>query len=159
VRGRHALGSSGIDYLDLADRLWFALSPLMRAHAAVYRATGGRIGARVPGLPSLLLLEHVGARTGAHRTTPLVYMPVEDGYLIVASKGGYPNNPGWLHNLRAHPDVEIQIGRVRRKVHAREADADERRQLWPQAAEYNPHWARYRERTSREIPLVLLEPR
>lgn len=131
----------------------------MRGHAALYRATGGRVGRRLPGLPSLLLLDHVGAKSGKPRTTPLVYMPDGDRMLVVASKGGHPRNPGWLHNLRAHPETEVQIGRDRIKVRAREADADERERLWPKAAEYNPHWGRYRQRTSREIPLVLLEPR
>jgi deazaflavin-dependent oxidoreductase (nitroreductase family) len=131
----------------------------MRGHAAIYRATGGRIGGQVPGLPSLLLLDHVGAKSGRPRTTPLVYMPDGDNLLIVASKGGYPKDPGWLHNLRAHPDTEVQIGRQRVKVHAREATAEERERLWPRAVEHNPHWGRYRERTNREIPFVLLEPR
>jgi deazaflavin-dependent oxidoreductase (nitroreductase family) len=86
-------------------------------------------------------------------------MPDGDNLLIVASKGGYSKHPAWLHNLRAHPETEVQIGRRRLKVRAKEADAEEQRRLWPKAAEYNPHWARYRTRTSRQIPLVLLEPR
>src|SRR4051794_41439134 len=131
----------------------------MRGHARLYRATGGRVGGRLPGLPSLLLLDHVGARSGRRRTTPLVYMPVGDDLLIVASKGGHPRDPAWMHNLRANPDTDIQIGRRRTPVHAREATAEERERLWPKAGDYNPHWARYRERTSREIPLVLLEQR
>lgn len=131
----------------------------MRGHAAIYRATGGRVGASLPGVPSLLLLDHKGAKSGKVRTTPLVYMPDGDNLLIVASKGGHPRHPGWLHNLRAHPETEVQIGRDRLKVRAREADAQERLRLWPTASEYNPHWGRYRERTAREIPLVLLEPR
>jgi deazaflavin-dependent oxidoreductase (nitroreductase family) len=131
----------------------------MRGHAKLYRATGGRIGGDLPGLPALLLLDHVGARSGKLRTTPLVYMPVGDAYLVVASKGGHPKDPAWMHNLRANPDTEVQIGRERHRVRAREASAEERERLWPQAAEYNPHWGRYRTRTSREIPLVLLEPR
>jgi F420H(2)-dependent quinone reductase len=131
----------------------------MRGHAAIYRATGGRVGGRLPGLPSLLLLDHIGARSGKLRTTPLVYMPDGEDLLIVASKGGYSRHPGWLHNLRAHPETEVQIGRKRVKVRAREADPQERSRLWPKASEYNPHWARYRTRTSREIPLVLLEAR
>jgi deazaflavin-dependent oxidoreductase (nitroreductase family) len=131
----------------------------MRGHAAVYRATGGRIGGHLPGLPALLLLDHVGARTGKPRTTPLVYMPDGENLLVVASKGGHPRDPAWMHNLRANPDAEVQIAKARRKVRAKEASVEERRRLWPKAARYNPHWARYRERTSREIPLVLLERR
>jgi len=131
----------------------------MRGHAALYRATGGRIGGDLPGLPSLLLLDHVGARSGTLRTTPLVYMADGDNLLVVASKGGHPRDPAWMHNLRAHPDTEVQIGRERRRVHAREATPHERERLWPLAAKYNPHWDRYRGRTIREIPLVLLEPR
>lgn len=131
----------------------------MRGHAAIYRASGGRIGGRLPGLPSLLLLDHRGAKSGRLRTTPLVYMPDGENLLVVASKGGHPEHPGWLYNLRAHPDTEVQIDSKRIRVHAREADVEEQRRLWPKAAEYNPHWARYRKRTTREIPLVLLEPR
>ena len=138
--------------------MWPVLGPLMRAHARVYKATGGRIGGRVAGLPNLLLLDHVGARSGKLRTTPLVYMPDGDNLLVVASKGGHPRHPAWFHNLRAHPDTEVQIGPERRRVHAREATPEERERLWPRAAEYNPHWGRYRTRTTREIPLVLLEP-
>ena len=148
-----------MDYLSVADRMWPVLGRLMRGHAAVYRATGGRLGARVPGLPLILLLDHVGARSGKRRTTPLVYMPDGDDLLVVASKGGHPQDPAWMHNLRAHPDTKVQVGGKRLKVHAREATPDERRRLWPKAAAYNPHWGRYRKRTSREIPLVLLEPR
>jgi len=131
----------------------------MRGHAAIYGATGGRIGGHLPGLPSLLLLDHIGAKSAKRRTTPLVYMPHGEDLLVVASKGGFPKDPAWMHNLRAHPDTEVQIGRSRRQVHAREADVQERRRLWPKAVAYNPHWGRYRERTPREIPLVLLEPR
>jgi deazaflavin-dependent oxidoreductase (nitroreductase family) len=147
-----------VDYLDVADRLWPILGPLMRGHAAVYRATGGRVGGSIPGLPSLLLLDHVGAKSGKRRTTPLVYMPDGDNLLVVASKGGHPQDPAWMHNLRANPETEVQVGARRLKVRAREATPEERRRLWPEAGAYNPHWARYRKRTSREIPLVLLEP-
>lgn len=148
-----------MDYLDLADRMWPMLGPLMRGHAAIYRATGGLIGGNIPGVPPLLLLDHVGARSGQRRTTPLVYMPDADRMVVVASKGGYPKDPAWLHNLRAHPDTTVQIGRRTRPVRAREATPEERRGLWPKAVKFNPLWGRYQERTERSIPLVVLEPR
>jgi F420H(2)-dependent quinone reductase len=147
------------DYLDLADRSWPVLRPVMRAHAAIYKATNGRVGGRVPGLPSLLLLDTVGRRSGKRRTTPLVYMPDGECFVVVASKGGYPHHPGWLHNLRANPDTEVQIGSRRIPVRAREAQGQERLALWPRAVAHNQHWGRYEQRTSREIPLVILEPR
>ena len=150
---------AGMDYLDVADRTWPILTRLMRGHAAVYRATGGRIGARLPGLPPMLLLDHLGAKSGKRRTTPLVYMRDGENLLVVASKGGHPRDPAWMHNLRRHPETEVQVGSRRLKVRAREATPEERRRLWPKAATYNPPWGRYRERTSRQIPLVLLEPR
>jgi deazaflavin-dependent oxidoreductase (nitroreductase family) len=146
------------DYLKLADRMWPVLGPLMRGHARLYRATGGRVGGSLPGLPPLLLLEHVGARSGRRRTTPLVYMPDGENLIVVPSKGGHPRNPGWLHNLRARPETEVQIGRRRIPVRAREASDEEHRSLWPRAIEHNPRWGQYQERTEREIPLVILEP-
>jgi deazaflavin-dependent oxidoreductase (nitroreductase family) len=144
------------DYLKVADRSWPILGPLMRGHAAIFRATGGRVGARIPGLPSLLLLETVGAKSGKRRTTPLVYMADGDDFVVVASKGGHPSNPGWLYNLRAHPETQIQIGGERIRVRAHEAMDDERTRIWPRAVEHNPHWGRYEQRTERKIPVVIL---
>jgi deazaflavin-dependent oxidoreductase (nitroreductase family) len=147
-----------VDYLRVADRSWPVLRHVFRAHTGLYRASGGRVGRKLPGLPPILLLDHVGARTGKRRTAPLVYMPDGDGYIIVAAKGGHPSHPGWLHNLRAHPDTEVQVGTRRVAVQAREANAEERRRLWPRAVEYNRLWGQYQRRTAREIPLVILEP-
>jgi deazaflavin-dependent oxidoreductase (nitroreductase family) len=147
-----------VDYLRLADRNWPVLSRVMRAHAAVYRATGGRVGGRMPGLPSLLLLDHIGARSGRRRTTPLVYMRDRENLIVVASKGGFPKHPSWLHNLRASPRTEVQIGSQRIPVIATEATDEERRRIWPRAVQHNPHWGRYQERTHRRIPIVILRP-
>jgi F420H(2)-dependent quinone reductase len=94
------------DFLKIADRSWRVLGPLFRAHGVLYRATGGRLGGRLPGRPPTLVLDHIGARSGKPRTTPLIYMPVEANFLIVAAKGGHPKNPSWLYNLRAHPDTD-----------------------------------------------------
>ena len=149
----------GVDVMDLADRSWPVLRRFMGVHARIYRATGGRIGHRFPGAPPTLLLDHVGAKSGTRRTTPLTY--VEDGrdVVIVASKGGHPKNPAWYHNLRAHADTTVQIGRERRLVHARVASPDERARLWPNVVAAYRGYEGYQERTDREIPLVILEPR
>jgi deazaflavin-dependent oxidoreductase (nitroreductase family) len=148
-----------VDYLRVADRSWPLLGRLMNAHGMVYRATGGRIGGRLPGLPPMLVLDHVGAKTGKRHSTPLVYMPDGEDFVVVGAKGGYPKHPGWVHNLRAHPDAEVQVGSSRIRVHAREADAEERRRLWPKAVAYNPLWDRYQRRTERTVPLVVLRPK
>ena len=145
--------------MSLTDLSWPVLRLVIEGHALVYRATGGLVGHRFPGAPPNLLLDHVGARSGTRRTTPLVYF--EDGrdVVIVASKGGHPRNPAWYHNLRAHPDTTVQIGREHRAVHARVADPGERARLWPRAVETYGGYRGYQERTDREIPLVILEPR
>lgn len=145
--------------LDLADRSWPVLRRLMVGHTLVYRATHGLVGHRFPGAPPMLLLDHVGARSGVERTSPLVYATDGEDLVIVASKGGHPKDPAWLHNLRANPDTMVQVGRVRRAVHARVASAEERPRLWQKAVDTYSGYAGYQERTDREIPLVLLEPR
>ncbi len=146
-------------YLDLADRTWPLLRRLMAGHTLVYRATGGLIGHRMPGTPPVLLLDHVGARSGRRRTSPLVYARDGEDVILVASKGGYPQNPAWFHNLMANPDTTIQIGSRRQAVRARRATAKERKRLWPLVLGVYGGYDGYQRRTSREIPLVVLEPR
>jgi deazaflavin-dependent oxidoreductase (nitroreductase family) len=148
-----------MDSLDLAERSWPVLRRLMGGHTAVYRASRGRIGHRFPGAPPMLLLDHVGAKSGKRRTTPLVYIADGGDVVIVASKGGYPKHPAWYHNLRAHPDTMVQIGAERRPVRAHVANAEERARLWPKAVETYSGYRDYQERTEREIPLVVLSPR
>jgi deazaflavin-dependent oxidoreductase (nitroreductase family) len=148
-----------MNYLDLADRSWPVLRRLMGGHAAVYRATNGLIGHRFPGSPPVLLVDHVGAKSGTRRTSPLVYAEDGENVILVASKGGYPKNPAWFHNLMANPDTSVQIGSRRRQVHARVADPEERKRLWPKVVEVYSGYDDYQRRTGREIPLVILEPR
>jgi deazaflavin-dependent oxidoreductase (nitroreductase family) len=131
----------------------------MGLHTLVYRATGGRIGHTAPGMPTILLLDHVGAKSGTKRTSPLLYVRDGEDVVIVASKGGFPKHPAWYHNLRANPDTTVQIGSERRAVHARDAIPEERERLWPKAIEAYPGYKDYIARTNREIPLVILEPR
>jgi deazaflavin-dependent oxidoreductase (nitroreductase family) len=143
----------------MADRSWPVLRRLMGGHARVYRLTAGVIGHRVPGFPPMLLLAHTGAKSGIRRTTPLAYVADGRDVVVVASKGGHPKHPSWYHNLRANPDTTIQVGRDRRPVHARVATAAERERLWPRAVATYGGYRGYQERTDREIPLVVLEPR
>jgi deazaflavin-dependent oxidoreductase (nitroreductase family) len=133
----------------------------MGVHTWLYRKSNGRIGHHVPGVGSpMLLLDHVGAKSGSKRTSPLLYIPDGENVVIVASKGGYPKHPAWFHNLKAHPDTTAQIGPERRSVHARVATPEERKRLWPKVVEAYGGYADYQARSKgREIPLVILEPR
>src|SRR5260221_12027790 len=100
-----------MDYLDLADRTWPFLRRAMGLHTWLYRASGGRLGHTVPGVGGrVLLLDHVGAKSGAKRTSPLLYIKDGDDVGVVASKGGYPKHPAWDHNPMANPDTTLQVG-------------------------------------------------
>ena len=145
--------------MSAMDQLVSLLRPAMQAHTTVYRLTGGLVGHRFPGAPPMLLLEHVGARSGRRRTSPLAYLRDGKDLVIVASKGGHPRHPAWFHNLRAYPDVMVQVGSERRPVRARVASKEERARLWPRVVEMYSGYRGYQERTQREIPLVILEPR
>ena len=97
-----------VGVLDIADRTWPLLHRVMGVHTLAYRATGGRLGHRIPGLRApMLLLDHVGARSGERRTSALLYIPDGDRVAIIASKGGFPKNPAWLYNLRANPQTKF----------------------------------------------------
>ena len=146
-----------MDYLALADRNWPVLSKFAAAHTALYRASGGCIGQRIPGAPPMLLLDHLGARTGTPRTTPLAYVSDGDDLVLIASKGGHPKHPAWFHNLKAKPDTTVQVGSELRRVRTRIADPDERARLWPEIVSRYSNFGTYQQRTDREIPLVILE--
>jgi deazaflavin-dependent oxidoreductase (nitroreductase family) len=148
-----------MDPMRAADRAWPVLRRLMGGHATVYRLTRGRVGHRIPGGPPMLLLDHVGAKSGQQRTAPLVYVKDGDDVVLVASKGGYPKNPAWFHNLKANPETIVQIGSERRAVRARVATDAERERLWPKAVATYGGYAGYQQRTDRKIPLVILERR
>jgi deazaflavin-dependent oxidoreductase (nitroreductase family) len=133
-------------------------SRLRGTHEALYQATGGRIGHRLPGHPPMLLLHHVGAKSGTKRISGLTYMPYEGGFVVVGSNGGGSRSPGWVYNLRAFPDTEIQVGREKLKVHAREPADDERERVWAEAARYHPAWGRFQQQAARALPIVILTP-
>ncbi len=107
-----------------------------------------------------LLLDHVGARSGVLRTTPLFYAEDGDNIILVASKGGYPKNPAWFYNLQANPETTVQIGTERRPVRARAvATPAERERLWPKATRIYRGYVDYDLHAERQLPLVVLEPR
>jgi deazaflavin-dependent oxidoreductase (nitroreductase family) len=133
-----------------------------RYHVALYRWSRGRLGGHLPGWPAarILLLDHIGARSGARRTSPLMYHREGEVVAVAASKAGQPSHPAWFHNLRAHPDTTVQIGPVLRRVHARVASDEERERLWPQFVAFYPGYEFYRRHAEgRTIPIVILEPR
>ena len=145
---------------DIVDKAWPVTNRLMAGHTWLYKKTGGRIGHTFPGFPTMLLLDHVGAKSGVRRTSPLLY--VEDGpnLVIIASKGGYPKNPAWFYNLRANPDTTVQVGSEKRAVRAREATEEERPRLWAKAVASYGNYEHYQARSrGRKIPIVVLEPR
>ena len=128
-------------------------------HTLLYRLSRGLVGHRMPGMAAMLLLDHVGAKSGKARTTPLVYIEDGDAFVIVASKGGHPKHPAWFHNLRANPETTIQVGSRRIPVTARVATDAERERLWPEVVRAYSGYEGYQRRTDRKIPLVILEPR
>lgn len=135
-------------------------SPLVelfwRIHPRLYRWTGGRVGGAVIGLP-VLLLHTVGRKTAAPRTTALTYFEHPRGWVVVASYLGEPRHPAWWLNLESRPDASVQVGATRHAVHAREVQGEERAALWRAITAKAPDYAEYQARTTRTIPVVLLE--
>jgi deazaflavin-dependent oxidoreductase (nitroreductase family) len=126
------------------------------AHVARYRETGGEHGHNWKGTTTLLLTT-TGRRSGEQRTTPLIYQPYGDDYLIVASKGGAPEPPAWYLNLEKQPEVELQVADEVFRAHARTATADEKPDMWRTMAATWPAYDEYQSKTDREIPVVVLE--
>ena len=129
---------------------------LGRMHVRLYRLTGGRFVGRVGKAP-ILLLTTIGRRSGKPRTAPLLYLRDGERLAIVASFGGHPTHPVWYLNLTANPEVNVQVGPDRFAATARTATPEEHASLWPLFVEMYPGYAGYQEKTSREIPVVLLE--
>ncbi|MGQ0694314.1 MAG: nitroreductase family deazaflavin-dependent oxidoreductase [Nitrospiraceae bacterium] len=127
-----------------------------RFHRWLYRATGGRVGSRIVGMP-VLLLTTIGRRTGRSHTTSLTYSPHGASFAVIGSNGGAPNHPDWVLNLRANPRAAIQIRGTHAAVQAREAARAERSELWDRAVQSYSGYAAYQSRTSRMIPVVILE--
>lgn len=126
--------------------------------ARLFSLTGGRLGGKYKG-KRVVVLHHVGAKSGKARITPVVGVVEGERVIVVASSGGSESHPAWFHNLLAQPDIEIEVGRETRPVRARVVEGDERSGLWPRLVAYQPDFGEYDERTDRVIPVVALEPR
>jgi len=129
---------------------------LSAIHRGIYAASGGRVGSRIAGMP-VLLLTTVGRKTGKRRISPLTYFEDDGAIVLVASYGGRPHNPAWFENLIAAGEGEVTIGTERRLMRARRATPDERARLWPRIVETYDGYAKYQAKTTREIPMALLE--
>jgi deazaflavin-dependent oxidoreductase (nitroreductase family) len=121
-----------------------------------FRANEGRVGGPFEGAP-MILVHHIGAKSGKERVTPLVWFPQDDGSLvIIASKGGAPTNPDWYHNLKANPTIGVEVGTETFTVTAEEVTGPERDEIWSKVAAERPGFGEYQEKTTRTIPVLRL---
>jgi deazaflavin-dependent oxidoreductase (nitroreductase family) len=132
-------------------KIWGAI------HVGVYRLTRGRVGGRMMG-NDVLLLTTTGAKTGLRRTSPVLYGGDGDRLVVIASKAGAPEDPAWYRNLRKDPSVEVEIGGDKHSYRARLATDEERPRLWAMMAKSYPSFDAYQKKTTRVIPVVILEP-
>jgi deazaflavin-dependent oxidoreductase (nitroreductase family) len=125
---------------------------------AEFRANGGKVGGIFDGAP-LVLLHHVGAKTGTERVTPLMYQTLDDGFAVFASKAGADAHPHWFLNIVANPEIEIEVGTETVAVKARVAHGDEHDRIWTKQKQDFPQFAEYERKTARDlIPVVVLNP-
>ncbi len=129
----------------------------VRDQVDVYERSGGTEGTTLRGMP-VVVVTNRGARSGKVRKTPLMRVEHGGSYAIVASQGGSPTNPVWYHNLVANPEVELQDGPVRTPMTARLVTGEEKAEWWERAVAAYPDYADYQKKTSREIPVFVLEP-
>jgi deazaflavin-dependent oxidoreductase (nitroreductase family) len=128
-------------------------------HKWLYKTTRGVIGGKFEGRP-MLLLHHVGRKTGQQRETLIQYYPHASGdMVIVGSNGGRDNHPAWVHNVTAHPDVEVTVRGKRQSAHARVLDGEERELMWKELGEFYPGYPHYQTLTQRQIQVVALTPK
>jgi deazaflavin-dependent oxidoreductase (nitroreductase family) len=122
-----------------------------------FRANQGKVGGMFEGTP-ILLLHHTGAKSGKVRVNPLAYQASGNRLVVFASKGGAPTNPDWFHNLKANPRATVEVGTETRDVRARVAEGEEREKIWSRQKEIMPGFAGYETKTTRQIPVIILDP-
>src|SRR4051812_2799670 len=128
-----------------------------RNQAELYEKSGGAEGTTLRGMP-VVIVTSVGAQTGKLRKTALMRVEHDGEYALVASLGGAPKHPVWYYNLKKNPHVELQDGPTKRDYHAREVTGAEKAIWWQRAVEVWPDYAKYQTKTTREIPVFVLEP-
>jgi deazaflavin-dependent oxidoreductase (nitroreductase family) len=124
---------------------------------AEFRRNAGRVGGELDGLP-IVLIHHVGARSGTTYVTPLAYQPLLGGVVIVGSNGGSPVDPGWCQNLRVHPLIDIEVGTETLTVWAHELEDSARTEIWPLLVAGDPALGEYQATSTRRFPVFLLTP-
>jgi deazaflavin-dependent oxidoreductase (nitroreductase family) len=127
-----------------------------KEHVARYEATEGKEGHKWNDTQALLLTTK-GRKSGEPRVSPLIYDLHRGDYVVVASKGGAPDDPAWYKNIKANPEVEVQVWGDKFKANARTASSEERERIWPKMTAEWPDYDNYQKKTDREIPLVILE--
>ena len=135
----------------------FLVKSLTWLNVVLYRLSGGRLLNKMEGCP-VCLVTMTGHKSGKQKTIALMYTADGDKVLLVASLGGAPKNPVWYFNLKAQPDIEIQLGKVRRRMLAQEASPEARAVLWPKVVASYPSFAAYQKKTTREIPIFICSP-
>jgi deazaflavin-dependent oxidoreductase (nitroreductase family) len=136
---------------------WYLINIGGRVDPFLMKMSGGRIN--TTGTNAVVVLKHVGRKSGSVRETPLVYFTHGDDVVLIASKGGAPQHPAWLHNIRANPEVELHVGKAGGKYLAREAEGAEREKLWSLATQLNSGYDGYQDRAGgRQIPVVVCTP-
>lgn len=128
------------------------------ANTWVFRASGGRLGAKFMRGAPVGLLTTTGRKSGQLRTTPLIYLADGERIVLVASQGGLPRNPLWYDNLATQPEVTFRTPKSERRYRAHTAAAEEKAALWPRLVAIYRDYDDYQKRTDREIPVVVLEP-
>ncbi len=134
------------------------IKPFSRLNVFVYKLTGGRVMGTLTGRP-VMLVTMEGVKSGKTRTIPLMYVPYNDGVIVVASQGGAPRSPVWYKNLIANPDIIVQYKNHTMNLRARQVEDAEKAEVWPVCVEHYHEYDDYQKRTDRNIPVFVCEPR
>ena len=129
-----------------------------KVNTFVYRLSGGRLMTQYQGW-DVCVVKTLGAKSGKTRWVPVMYVPYQDGIIMVASLAGAPKSPVWFNNLVANPNIEVLHRGSTKKLAARQVFGEERAEVWPECVKHYPPYADYQARTEREIPVFICEPR